>query len=516
MNKVKKTDTNAMKLSKKNIQDRLVSRRQFLVGAGSTFLALPPLLSLMPREAAAQAARKKVRSVVYIGYLGIDRHQLVPITDPAGLVTVPGEHSTRYKTLSSFGGGISRVVDSSFVSMYPHMNLFKGLSLTGGNYQGHNASVLCGSHSGFRNPIFGKSIDIIMEQSASVYKPGEIIKQKALRIGGSGMSFDRVNGVRINSTNLKGDLAVFNQLFGSFIVTNTGNATQNNTNSKLIVDRVYSDLKSLEGNRRLSSSDKILLDRYMTGFQEVQQKVQANIAGLGPKCTVPSLPIEVNQQGNTYQFPSDTKWGIVSTSVLFDNYIEMIKMAFLCDLTRIVHMENSVWSDLPISTSSAGGLHHECASSDLAADRQAWGIKKMLKLATVLQSTPDPQGGTLLDNSTVLCTNELGNWTTGHSTLCMPAILFGRGGGAFKTGYYVDYSQPRKLSYTEVGRPYKQLLQSIMNGMGVPRTEYMQFGDGNGFGEFKEGIDQFGKKMSDAFSIYRNEHNDLLPFITNG
>ena len=505
-----------MKLSKKNIHDRLVSRRQFLVGAGSTFLALPPLISLMPREAAAQAATKKVRSVVYTGYLGIDRHQIVPITDPAGLVTDPGALFTRHKTLSSFGGGVSRVVDSSFVSMYPHMNLFKGLSLTGGNYQGHNTSVLSGSHSGGREPIFGKSIDIIMEQSTNVYKPGEILKQKALRIGGSGMSFDRVNGVRINSTNLKGDLAVFNQLFGSFIIADTGNAAQRNANSQLIIDKVYSDLKSLEGNRRLSSSDKILLDRYVSGFHEVQQKVQANIAGLGPKCSVPSLPIEVNQQGNTYQFPADTKWGIVSTSVLFDNYIEMIKMAFLCDLTRVIHMENSVWSDLPVSTSSAGGLHHECESSDIAADRQAWGVKKMLKLATVLQATPDPQGGTLLDNSTVLCTNELGAWTTAHSTLSMPAILFGRGGGMFKTGYYVDYSQTRKLASYELGRPFKQLLQSIMQSMGVPKSEYMQFGDGKGFGEFDEGINQFGKVMPDAFSIYRNEHNDLLPFITNG
>lgn len=505
-----------MKLNKKLIESRHVSRRQFLAGTGSTFLLLPPLLSLMSREAAAQAITKKVRSVVYTGYLGIDQRQLVPTTDPAGLITDPGSLHTRYMALSSFGGGVSRVIDNSFVSMYPHMNLLKGLALTGGDYQGHNTSVLSGTHSGHREPIYGKSIDVIMEQSANVYKPHEIVKQKALRIGGAGMSFDRVNGVRISSTALQGDLAVFNQLFSSFVAPGPAASAQINTNSKLIIDKVHADLKTLENNRRLSSEDKILLDRYVSSFQSVQQKVQANIDGLGPKCSVPSLALEVNAQGNRYQFPQEAKWGVVSTSILFDNYIEMIKLAFLCDLTRVVHIENSIWSDLPIGTGSAGGLHHECESSETAADRQAWGIKKMLKLATVLQATPDPQGGTLLDNSTVFCTNELGAWTTAHSTTSMPAILFGRGGGLFKTGYFVDYSQPRTAAGIRLTRPFKQLLQSIMQSMGVPRSEYMLYGDGKGFGEFNEGINQFGKVVPDAYSIYRNEHNDLLPFITNG
>jgi hypothetical protein len=514
-----------MKKSKLEIQNRFLTRRQFLTNSSSAFLAIPPLLSLMPSMVAAQvAAQKKVRSVIYTGYLGIDYHQLVPKDDPAGLMVAPGAIHTRYKTLQSFGGPVSRMIDSSFMSMYPHMNVLKGLSLTGGRYQGHNVSVISGTHSGGREPLYGKSIDVIMEQSANVYKTSEVIKLKALRIGGSGMSFDRVGGTRIQSGTTQGDSHVFNKLFGGFIAptatTDPTLSNQKKINSKLIVDQVYDDLKKLENNSRISSSDKIILDRYITSIHELQQKVQANSSGSAPTCSVPSLPLDATTTGAYSKFPEEPSWNVQNTSAVFDNYIEMIKLAFMCDLTRVVYMENSIWSDLPISPSSNGGLHHECASSDVAADRQQWGLKKMLKLAQALQSTLDPQGGTLLDNSSILFTNELGAWTTAHNVLSMPAVLFGRGGGLFKTGYFVDYTQlPKTTAFggnygTSPGRPFKQLLQSIMQSMGVPKSEYIQFGDGKGFGEFNEGIFQNNRNAPTVYSAYRNEHNDLLPLVT--
>ncbi|MEO1170822.1 MAG: hypothetical protein AAFX94_02060, partial [Myxococcota bacterium] len=166
---------------------------------------------------------------------------------------------------------------------------------------------------------------------------------------------------------------------------------------------------------------------------------------------------------------------------------------------------------------SDGGLHHECPSSETSADRQRYGLKKLASLATGLDSTPDPHNdGTLLDNSVLLWTNELGAWTTAHSTLNMPAITFGGGGGTLNTGYYLDYRQRplRKPKGFHYGRPYKQLLQTVMCSMGVPQSEYRQFGDGNGFGEFKEHVNQFSHNLPDAFSRYRNEHNEPLPFVS--
>lgn len=511
---------------KKRIENRLSSRRQFLVGS-SAFLTLPPLLSLMSKQAYAQAmTTKKVRSIIYTGMLGIDPHQWLPsnAADLSSLITVPGAIHTRYKKLNTFANPISRVIDSSFAPMFPYMNVMQGLSLTGGYYQGHNTCVLAGSHSGFREPIFGKTIDVIMEQSSNVYKSGEYVPHKALRIHSGGMSFDRVNGVVLPSGSLQGDTAVFNKLFGSLPSTSTTadpKITQFNNNKKLIVDKVYDDLKKLEKNSRLSSEDKNTLSRYVASMFDLQVRVNASLVGGGPTCSKPVFSLDATTKGNFYQFPHDPAWGVADVSAMFDNYLEMIKLAFECDLTRVVHMTNTMWSNAPISPDSDGGLHHECASSELAADRQQWGIKKMLKLAEKLQATPDTinGGGSLLDNSSILCTNELGSWTAAHSIFSMPAIMFGSGGGFFKTGNFVDYTQRPTTtmfgsSWFSPGRPYKQLLQSIMQSMGVPKSEYMLYGDGLGFGEFKEGINQFGKVTKNTYTPYINEHNDVLPFVT--
>jgi hypothetical protein len=48
----------------------------------------------------------------------------------------------------------------------------------------------------------------------------------------------------------------------------------------------------------------------------------------------------------------------------------------------------------------------------------------------------------------------------------------------------------------------------------VPKAEYMLYGDGNGYGEFKAGIDQFSKVNANAFTPYAGEHNNPLPYFT--
>jgi hypothetical protein len=140
----------------------------------------------------------------------------------------------------------------------------------------------------------------------------------------------------------------------------------------------------------------------------------------------------------------------------------------------------------------------------------------MAKLATSLMNTPDSLNGSgnILDNSSILYTNELGDWTTGHSIRNMPCVMFGKGGGFINTGNYVDFTNKVNGQFGS-GRPFKQVLQTIMQSMGVPKSEYMLHGDGQGFGEFIEGINQFGKVYPNAYTAYRPEHNDVLPFVSN-
>lgn len=520
-------------------KNRFLDRRQFLIGSGSAILSLPPLLSLMSNTAAAQVlAQKKVRSVIYVGTNGVNEEHFFP-TNVTGETIVPGVFSTYTKPLNTFSAPISRVIDSSFQSMYSKMNVLQGLSMTCGQYQGHNEGLLGGfqfDDVGSGNTSRGRSIDVIMENSTGVYRAGENIPRKALRIiDQSHLHYysylSKPDGSRTLSGILQGDRQVFNYLFAGLPTTAptsttvSPTVTQDNANDKLIVDRVYSDLKSLENNSRLSKEDKTLLDRYIASIFDLQKKINTSTSGgsgsSGSQCLRPSMNLNTQGEGNYYYFPSDAGWKVTNNSIVYDNYIEMIKLAFMCDITRVVYIGNSIWSDQPFFPQENGGTHHECPSAEAAADRQQWGIKKMLKLAQTLNAVTDPlnSGGTILDNSTILVTNELGDWTEGHKTLSMPVITFGSGGGFFKTGNYMNYYQrnyfnPTLFDGRPPGRPFKQLLQSIMLSMGVPRSEYMLYGDGTGFGEFKRGINQFGKVDANAFAPYVNEHNDPLPFIT--
>jgi hypothetical protein len=510
------------KKTKKQIENRLLDRRQFLMGSSGAFLSLPPLLSLMSSAAHAQAINEKVvRSVIYVGELGIERSLMFPSSPLANLDPVVGQLNMKSKLLSAIPGDLSYMIDrASFSGLYDYMNVVHGLSLTGGLYQGHNHSVLSGIHSTLRNPTFGRSIDTVMEKSLSVYGADSTAALKALRIKTkyNNFSWDTQGGRKIANSALIGDANVFNTLFASLGDGGPPLITNDMENQELVVDKVYNEIKALQNNSRISKSDKNLVDRYVSGLFDLQKKIIATNSG-GATCAKPtSMTLQAGTSGNGYQFPYHLGWNRPNLRLLFENYNEMIKLAFSCDLTRVVYMQNSIISDLPVGHGLVGGLHHECPSAEESANRQKWGLLKMRDLAQTLKNTPDPlnTGDNILDNSTILFTNELGAWTTSHNTSNMPCVIFGKGGGKIRSGYYVDARQnPGSSSrFGEPGRPYKQMLQMIMRSMGITKAEYSLYGDGSGYGEFKPGINQFGHNYPTVYSAYASEHNDPLPFLS--
>jgi hypothetical protein len=503
-------------MKKKQFENRFFGRRQFLAGSGSMLL-LPPLLSLMPDKVAAQVlSNPRRRSISWWGLNGIDAYQVFP-GNQADLIPVAGAKSMGYKPLSSFAKGqsISRVIDTEFESMYQYMNLIQGMSYTSGiwNGGGHNSGALSSALRGERSPTQGASIDVVMENSPNVYK-GEAIKHKTIRLstrwtGDEAFSYKAVGGKYIPSEDfVQGDLQLFNKLFSGF----TG-GTAPASDSVLIVDKVKKDLDTLkQTNTRLSAADRVLLDSYINAVYELQTKVRAPA---GASCFKPAnFPFQCKKNGNGYNFPEG--FGVTNTGLCYDNMIELIRLAFVCDLSRIVAIGNMLWSDAPEGDGGGYGTHHDCGGSDVNADHQKWGIKKFLKLGKALANTDDPfGGGKILDNTIMLYTNELGGWTTAHAVFNLPIITLGSCGGQIRTGNFIDCRQKplRSIQGDYLGRPYKQLLQAIMMSMGVTKAEYSQWGDGKGFGEFQAGINQYNVNEPTAFAPYEAEHNDPLPFV---
>jgi hypothetical protein len=143
----------------------------------------------------------------------------------------------------------------------------------------------------------------------------------------------------------------------------------------------------------------------------------------------------------------------------------------------------------------------------------AWFTNNVVAaLAVLLDKTPDPlnPGTSLLDNTIILFTNEHSWGNAYHSGKTLPVMTIGSAGGALKTGYYFNCIQPPSPTNPNgyAGRPYKQLLISIMKAVGLQPNEYLSVGgrdNPNGFGDFESGATEYLPFVS--------THNDPLPFI---
>jgi hypothetical protein len=113
----------------------------------------------------------------------------------------------------------------------------------------------------------------------------------------------------------------------------------------------------------------------------------------------------------------------------------------------------------------------------------------LLYLAAKLDALQDADGGTVLDNSLLVWSQECCIET--HKSYSIPVVTFGSAGGYFTTGLYCDYRKmgdsasaisPEDIpSYTTYfGVLYSQWLANVLQGMGVPPAEFELWKDANG------------------------------------
>jgi hypothetical protein len=123
--------------------------------------------------------------------------------------------------------------------------------------------------------------------------------------------------------------------------------------------------------------------------------------------------------------------------------------------------------------------------SILAGGNQQFFENVRLDLVAKLEATPDGQGGTLLDHSLVVWTQESGNLT--HNTFSVPVITFGGASGSFSTGQYVDYRNTALIydrNRMEVENPglfMHQWFGMTLRAMGVPQAQWAE-SDHGGYG----------------------------------
>ena len=221
-----------------------------------------------------------------------------------------------------------------------------------------------------------------------------------------------------------------------------------------VLDGLRGDLAAVA--RAVDAKDRHLLEQHTTALRELERnmKEQQTTGAL----VVPASPA-VGVMMENDNIPVITKM-----------QTELLVSAFQNDLARVATFQFS---------NSVGGMrmkwigieegHHALShdpdlntgSVEKLTKINTWFAEQIAHLAKRLQETPEPDGkGNMLDNTTIVWTNELGKGNS-HTLEDIPWVLIG-GGLGFKTGRAIKFKK----------EPHNRLLMSIAQGFGHPMKTF--------------------------------------------
>ncbi len=213
-----------------------------------------------------------------------------------------------------------------------------------------------------------------------------------------------------------------------------------------VLDDVKDDLKRVSS--AVSPEDRRLLDEHATFVREMEQELRAtkNVGHAVPE-------LEPGAKHENDQIPRVSKM-----------QVDLLVNSFVNDFARIatLQMTNSVGGARMRWIGVEQGHHelsHEPDSNEKAMNKLTkinhWWCEQLAYLAKRLAETPEPGGeGSLLDNTLVLWTNELGKGSS-HTLDNIPFVLVGGG---------LDFKMGRSLKLPKV--PHNRLLMALAHGFG--------------------------------------------------
>jgi len=495
----------------------MVSRRNFLRGAGGAVLAIPFLESLASKEALAAPAPKRL--VVMKSFStqlieewyptfsgnGYQLHDDVyggNKADGTTLLNAPlgGGPYTQAPLADLVGqdGGLSTILGPALTPFLDKLTLIRGLDFLPainhnyggilGNYSSCTPATPCDADS---LPDV-QTIDQILAYSSKFYASTPWARhlhvsqgvENSISYSAMGMPGGPIQQLKARTN----PLDAYNDMFAGVSQPENPMAGMGNERDKLLVDRVYEDYVRLRDHKRLSSADKQLVEQYINLVSELQAKLTANQV---LSCTIPAEPESL--ENNTATDPTDiqTKW---------DLFIDIVVAALMCDQTRIVtigaHKALGPGPD-PNDTTLVGHYHSEDASGGtwhglahdygnansrrMLAGINAWLASELFAKLIERMDVPEADGNTLLDNSLVYWGNEMG---FNHIAYSVPCLLAGSAGGFIETGRYLDYIDWDGKSYfgqengnVIKGIPHNRLLVTIMQAMGLSPDDYEMNGE---------------------------------------
>ena len=232
---------------------------------------------------------------------------------------------------------------------------------------------------------------------------------------------------------------LFDKLYGSM---------KEGENLASVLDGLKGDVAKVAKN--VDSHDRALLDQHTTALRELERGLKESQAAAALQ--VPAVPVPGVALDND-SIPQITRM-----------QTELLISAFQNDMARVSTFQftNSVGSARMKWIGIEEGHHSLSHDPDLNTGSteklikiNTWFAEQIAYLAKRLQETPEPNGkGNMLDNTTIVWTNELGTGNS-HTHEDIPWVLIG-GGLGFKTG--------RALKFTK--EPHNRLLLALTHGFG--------------------------------------------------
>jgi len=226
-----------------------------------------------------------------------------------------------------------------------------------------------------------------------------------------------------------------------------------------VLDDLTEDFRKVE--QLISAEDRRMLQEHVSMVREIEKELQAEMKLQTSKGdvghAVPKLPPNVDEQNDN--IPQITRM-----------QMDLMVNSFAADFARIATFQ---------ITNSVGGakmkwlgideghhqLSHEPDTNETAYEKllkiNTWYCEQVAYLAKRLSETPEPSGeGSMLDNTTLVWTNELGKGNS-HTRDNIPFVMVG-GGLGFKMGQALDFKKV----------PHNRLLLSFCEAMGYPEKTF--------------------------------------------
>ena len=416
---------------------RFTSRREFLRDLGLSAAALPFVLNL-PSLGFANQQQRKQRLVVVFSPNGVIPKNFWP--DEAGPLTAFKSILAPLEPYRDRTLVLNGVCDQIKGDGDNHMRgigcLLTGTELFPGNIQG-------GSHTpaGWSSGI---SIDqelknFLQANSETRTRFGSL--EFGVMVPDRADTWTRMSYVGPNRplAPIDDPYQMFAKLYGRL---------RDQATLRSILDDVQNDLKKVEAF--VSSEDRRLLEEHAGFVREMESELQA-AGDLTLQHAVPELDPGVKSENDN--MPTISR---MQVELLVNSFVNDFNRVATFQITNSVGQAKMRWIGIDEGHHE---LSHEPDSNEAAVDKltriNTWYCEQVAHMVKRLAETPEPGGnGSLLDNTTIVWTNELGQGNS-HTLNNIPFVIIGNG---------IDFKMGRSLQYKN--EAHNRLLLSLAHGFG--------------------------------------------------